>query len=270
MSAPRDQETILAAWLEDGPNELPDATRRAIATGIRTTPQARNRFGWFGRSNELSRFESVGALTTLAVAVVVAFAALSGINRPNVDLGGPSSPSPLPSAAQTSSPSPSPVSAPTPPWQTFTSQRFGYTIGLPGAWTHVTITDDADWMPDDLYPGLESTYADRWQAPGSTSPWFLVAVRNPAPQEPLAAWAGRYGSGLAAQCDARDETTVPVDNESGVLRIASCVPGGLLMMDVLVLHAGRAYAIQLNYPAADYAVDQALMTDLLASFRFTR
>ena len=32
MSASRDPDTILAAWLDDGPEDLPSSTRRAITT----------------------------------------------------------------------------------------------------------------------------------------------------------------------------------------------------------------------------------------------
>ena len=41
MSAQRDPDVVLAAWLDDGPADLPSSTRRAISTAVRTTPQAR-------------------------------------------------------------------------------------------------------------------------------------------------------------------------------------------------------------------------------------
>ena len=38
MNAPRDPETVLAAWLDEGPTDLPDVTRRAILTaGLRSS-----------------------------------------------------------------------------------------------------------------------------------------------------------------------------------------------------------------------------------------
>ena len=45
MSAPRDPDVILAAWLDDGPADLPSSTRRAISTAVRTTPQSRAGLG---------------------------------------------------------------------------------------------------------------------------------------------------------------------------------------------------------------------------------
>jgi hypothetical protein len=269
MSAPRDPDAILAAWLEEGPNELPDSTRRAIAAGMRTTAQARRRLGWFAGSDGTTRFPSLGAIAVLAIVAIVAIVAVSAVYRPTATIGN------LPSPGETEPPTPSasvehgtsPVPSPTPPWQAFTSGRFGYRIELPAAWTHVAIADSVDWMPDSLYPTPESDYADRWQSPGTTSPWLLVAVRDPAP-EALDAWVSRYVAGLSGSCDAGRGAVVSVDGESGVLRSCALVPGGLSTLDVLVVHAGRAYSIQINHPAEDYAPNRALLDQILASIRF--
>ena len=45
MNIPRDPDTVLAAWLEDGPIRLPHETRQAIAVGIRTVPRRRPGLG---------------------------------------------------------------------------------------------------------------------------------------------------------------------------------------------------------------------------------
>ena len=102
MTVKRDPDAILAAWLEDGPNRLPDATRRAIAVTTRTTRQSR-RPRWvpwrFPNMNGMSRF----ALAAVAVVAV----ALGGLylltGRPAAGSAGqrrrlrrPSSPSPSP------------------------------------------------------------------------------------------------------------------------------------------------------------------------------
>ena len=41
MNANHDPESVLTTWLDEGPMDLPDATRRAILTSLPTTPQAR-------------------------------------------------------------------------------------------------------------------------------------------------------------------------------------------------------------------------------------
>ena len=37
MTGPRDPDAIIATWLEDGPIDLPEETRRAIVVGLRTS-----------------------------------------------------------------------------------------------------------------------------------------------------------------------------------------------------------------------------------------
>ncbi|MBF8289073.1 MAG: hypothetical protein HW391_41 [Chloroflexi bacterium] len=82
MNIPRDPDTVLAAWLEDGPLELPRETRQAIAVGIRTVPRRRPGVGWpfgdarLGQPNAGLRRLSV-ALGSAAVVVVVAALALN-------------------------------------------------------------------------------------------------------------------------------------------------------------------------------------------------
>lgn len=89
MSVQRDPDAILAAWLDEGPSRLPDATRRAIAVTTRTTHQSRPPV-WipqrFRTVNRVSRF--AGA----AVAVVaVALGGLFLVNQsPNRGVGSPS------------------------------------------------------------------------------------------------------------------------------------------------------------------------------------
>ena len=108
MSTQREPESIFAAWLDEGPTELPDQNRRAIVTAIRTIPQRRRGFGlpWrFSMMNGYTRF----ALAAVAVLVV----AVGGIYlvRPGSDgsFGGPGpSPSPTPQPTPTPSPSPTP------------------------------------------------------------------------------------------------------------------------------------------------------------------
>lgn len=72
MTAQRDPDAILAAWLDAGPTDLPDATRRAILTALPTTPQARR--GPFAPR----RFSEMSSLSRLAVLAVLATALIGG------------------------------------------------------------------------------------------------------------------------------------------------------------------------------------------------
>jgi hypothetical protein len=94
----RDPDTTLAAWLDEGPVELPDSIRRSIATSVRTTTQRRRGFGplWRFPMNGFARF-------ALAAATVVVVAAgglyLLGPGQQE-SVGGPAgSPTPSPSAS---------------------------------------------------------------------------------------------------------------------------------------------------------------------------
>ena len=83
MNRMRDPETILAAWLDEGPTDLPGATRRAIVTSLPTTPQARRgllapwRFQTMTRSLVL-----IGVIGAIVVLAIGGFAVLGGGHQP--------------------------------------------------------------------------------------------------------------------------------------------------------------------------------------------
>jgi hypothetical protein len=99
MTVPRDPDAILAAWLEEGPSRLPEATRRAIAVTTRTAHQSRRPM-WLPQ-----RFPTMNGMSRVALAAVAVVAvALGGLylfNRPPAGgIGGPSD-SPTPTATPT-------------------------------------------------------------------------------------------------------------------------------------------------------------------------
>jgi hypothetical protein len=130
MNATRDPDAILNAWLDEGPTDLPDATRRAILTSLPTTPQARR--GPFAPW----RFFPMNTYARLAAAAVVAVIAIGGalyLIGPSNGLGGPgltASPSPAPTAAATH-PSGTPD---TTTWIPFSSTVFGFDARYPAGW----------------------------------------------------------------------------------------------------------------------------------------
>jgi hypothetical protein len=123
MNARRDPDSVLGAWLDEGPTELPDATRRAILTALRTTPQARRGLHapWkLGPVSTLAR--TAAAVVAIAVVGFGALAVLSARIGPGVQpspSGPPSSPViPLPTLDAT-----------------FVSPQYGYSIRYPSSWT---------------------------------------------------------------------------------------------------------------------------------------
>lgn len=167
MNERPDSEKTLAAWFDEGPMDLPDATRRAIITAIPTTPQARR--GLFAPR----RFSQMNTYTRLVATAFVAVIAVGGAlyllgPRPGVG-GNPATPT-LPSAT----PSPSPLSTASQPataslpalpldtskWTKYPASRYGYSMAYPDLWMHAPATED--WAGQ--------TSNDMWSSP-TNAPW---------------------------------------------------------------------------------------------------
>ena len=144
MNQPRDPDAIIATWLDDGPIDLPDETRRAIAVGLRTQPRAR-RVAILGGS-------SMFALNRIAAAaaIVLVVGGLSAFVLANRSGGPGATPNPLVSVAPSAIPSataaPSPEATPvsTAGWLAFTSSHYGYNIAYPPTWAATQAT--RDWV----------------------------------------------------------------------------------------------------------------------------
>jgi hypothetical protein len=97
MTTNRDPETVMDAWLDEGPTDLPDATRRAILAALPTTQQARRGpfAPWRLHSMNGSARIALGAAAIVIVAVGGIY--LLGGLRPTGSVGGPG-PSPSPTA----------------------------------------------------------------------------------------------------------------------------------------------------------------------------
>lgn len=138
MNQPRDPDAIIATWLDDGPIDLPEETRRAIVVGLRIQPRARRMAILRGLPvNPLTRFIA-------AAAIVLAVGGLSIFVLANRGGGGPGANPSAPVTPSASSPlatSPAPSIAPSPSllstagWVTFTSSRYEYQIERPPTWT---------------------------------------------------------------------------------------------------------------------------------------
>ena len=88
MTVQRDPDAILAAWLDEGPDRLPEPTRRAIAVTTRTDPSdaARSGVPWrYPTMNGTPRL-ALGAVAIVAVALGGLY--LSG-GPPSGGVGGP-------------------------------------------------------------------------------------------------------------------------------------------------------------------------------------
>jgi hypothetical protein len=264
-TSPRDPDAILMAWLEEGPERLPETTRRAIGVATRSSRQTRRVTGVPWRPNAFRPFARLA--TAAAVVIMVGGGALLLLSPGSPGPGGPPSPSSSPAetpASALSSAAPSPTPSPSLAWETFTSDRFGYRVELPVDWLHSAPVDD---LPDDLYPGDESAYADRWDQPVQRFPYVVIAVIDPEP-ETDAAWLERNVASAVAMCDASDPVAVGVDGATAERRTAAC-GAGVATEFVLLTHAGRTYSIEINAATSDAATASAILDHVLESFTFT-
>jgi hypothetical protein len=134
MNVQRDPDAVLAAWLEEGPNRLPELTRRAISFTTRTTEQKR-RSTWVPWRTPLMPTYARIAFATVAVIAMLGGAAY--FIGPQQHAGGPT---PSPSPSVTAAPSSAPPSLQAQAtgatdWTTSTSSRFAYTFDHPASWS---------------------------------------------------------------------------------------------------------------------------------------
>ena len=136
MNLMRDPDEILAAWIDEGPTDLPDATRRAIVNALPMTKRARR--GLFAPWSFTAMNGTTRIVATALVAIVAVGAALYLI-RPGPGFGGPG-PSPTPTT-----PAPSPTKAivaiPDPTIYAFTSPLYGYSAIYPNGWINSAATE---------------------------------------------------------------------------------------------------------------------------------
>jgi len=182
MNPPRERSAIVAAWLEEGPNELPESTRRAIAVDVRTTHQSRRSVWaprWFPRLDRLT----MAAMAAVAVmALVIGGFVVRPFESGGSNVGGLP---PAPSASPAPSPSETPSAAPIPTTlvipamsELYTSRRFGYSVQYPAAWSVEQATQTwspPDWKAD-ASPGEPFDYIS-----GGGEPPILRVASAPLP-----------------------------------------------------------------------------------------
>lgn len=104
MSNVRDPNTVIAAWLDEGPTELPNPNRGAIVAAARTITQRRRGFGSPWRDQVMNGYTRAALTATAVVVAAVGAIYLLSPGQPSGSVGGPgASPTPTPT------PRPSPV-----------------------------------------------------------------------------------------------------------------------------------------------------------------
>jgi hypothetical protein len=263
-TSPRDPDAILAAWLEEGPNQLPETTRRAIAVGLRSTRQTRA-LRVPKRPNAMNPF--VRFAVAAAAIVIAAGGALYLLVPRNQTVVGPS-PAPSPSAAVPSPSAAAPsasasAQANVPPsqplaWETFAPRSYPLRIEVPAGWVRSIPVDD---RPGNLFPGEQAQFADRWDQPVLGTPYLVVSTFSPAP-ESIDAWLERNVTRLVAECDAGDPIEISIAGTTGERRTAYCSPGVATEIVIFVI-ADHPITIESSALSADAATAAQILDHVI-------
>jgi hypothetical protein len=265
MTVQRDPDAILAAWLEEGPNQLPEQTRRAISFTTRTTEQKR-RPSW-----ALWRTPLMPTFARLAVATIALIAFVGGavyFMAPQQGAGGaPPSPSPTVTSAPTPA-SPSPEAQATVPteWTHYTSSRFAYSADYPSAWGVTPATHDwpAIGIPDHGGVSVDNFGPRPFGIQLTVSSVLLKADAD------TAARIAEIDALNQAFCDpASNRHSVTVDGATLRQQDQVCADSANII-EIVGAGGGRFY--QINFARDDStpltATDRATFDRFLASFRF--
>jgi hypothetical protein len=220
-------ERATQAFLDEGSDRTSAATIEAVLLAVRTTPQERDlRIPW--RTVPMST--PMRFVAAIAAVIVIGVALLVGLNlgTGSSNVGGPGGASPTP-APTPSVPPPSPSSQPsaaagTASWTTYTSNRYGFSIGHPSDWTERPSV--STWVlpagngsagaggPDDPM----GTSTEGFIAPGEV---VLVSAWSAAvpPGTSAAAWIQAYCPKATTPCTgiAAQSVAVSMDGHTGSL-----------------------------------------------------
>jgi hypothetical protein len=276
MNAPRDPETVLAAWLEGGPSRLPDATRRAISVSVSTTPQARRGLLAPWRINPM---RTLARSLAAAVAVVVLAGAAIYLIGPRIGgSGGSATPTPpltaQPTAAPTDTTSPTDTATPTATGVvTYSSARFQYGAQYPGDWTLAAAT--SDWPASALSPDPRGSNVDDFTLPAGDA-WIFVSSRALRFDETPTGMASSVDAANASACDSSNEQPLEIGGTQETSVDLYCdgpIQIGVRKdhyIEIFTIQSGRAYFVDFlspdNRPIT--ADDRAAFAAFVASFTF--
>ena len=259
MTASRDPDRLIRAFLHEGLDELPDPVYDAVRDRIEQTRQRALIGLW--RTSDVNNFLKIGlAAAAVVVIAVVAFNLLPGSPTP----GGEPSPTPEPTA--TVEPSPSPIAAP-PLTESFTSTVHGISLSYPEGWTAQAATEP--WT-DCLYCTAvhDAPYVDVLLHPVHDDGLFLRIASQPigesAPEDWVAAQMASDALDPPLGRGDRCTTTEPI-----IVDGATGLSGGETCLVAVVTTAGRGYHIDLWMSPEDRDLvaqyDRAWFEEILAT-----
>lgn len=268
MTSRSDIERELDRYLAQGAEQVPDRVIDAALDQVDQIPQRRAlRMPW--RSNEMPMFLKLAFAGAAVVAVVVVGSMF--LNRgPTANVGGSPVTTPSASVAAPASAAPEPSVAPaltdTSNWAPFTSQRYGYEIAHPPAWTATPSV--RDWVFDTDRLEFRSEAADSFIDPTAQYQIRFTAFAVDVPPGTsedewiTAYYEGSRGDGIP--CDALIKELQPiavtVDGHEGRMWIND----GCSDAQAFIFRDGRAHVF-----AVWRADQEALLEAFLSTVKFT-
>jgi hypothetical protein len=219
MNDDLDFERATREFLDEGSDRTRATTIDAVLLAVRTTPQERDlRIPW--RTTPMSNpMRLVAAIAIVLVAGVAAFNLFG--SSPGV--GGVASPSPT--AAQ-SNPAPAPTAAPssdaidTATWQTYTSRRYGFSIGRPADWSvHHIATRDWTYPADANANGYNAA-VETFVSPNediAASAWSVAVKPGTAADTWIQAYCALIESDTPCSAIKANSVAVTMDGHAGSL-----------------------------------------------------
>ena len=251
MNVIHDPDEILAAWLDEGPTRLPDATRRAIAVAARTTDQKRRSMWAPWRIVPMPMFARVAAVAIAVIAIAGGAVYFLG---PNQGVGVPP-PAALPTASSALT------------WTSYHSSRFAYTIDYPADWVATPAT--MDWPPTGFPSPMGGVDHDAFGPPSFGSPVYVASIPLKAGMAAADWLVALDGEGAAHDCHMSAARTIVVDGVDARRREGVCMTTDQ-MIEVAMADDKRFYLIYMfGTPAGAFTdVDHATLDKFLASFKF--
>lgn len=238
MSTNSNFDRIAEAWLAEGPTQLADRVLDVALDEVHVTRQRRRLPAPWRSDLMLSPLRLAAAAVIGALLVGAIYFNLPRRN----EVGG---------------------SSPTPTWKTFTSERFGYSVMLPGNFVPQTTPDG---LPSALFPGDQNEWADRFDAPVAHVPFLVIARATPQHPMTLLDVTIAYDESLADGCDVTPLESVTVSGVAARLVSVSCLPYS--WFDVTIEHDGHLYVLQWNAARASLDADRLTFDQVLNSFAF--
>ena len=263
MTARRDPDRLIDAFLNEGAEQLHDQVYDAVRSSIEHRRQRVVLGPW--RMPTLNKLVPIAIGVVAVVAVLFIGGRLMPTTTPGIIGAAPTptatpapTPSPTPSPTPRPSRSASPVATPPPLTQTFTSAVHGISMSYPEGWIARPATQpwtDLPGTPPYLHPGF-----DVLDGSGGSGELFLWITTQPIGKSTPGDWV----AGMIAEWECTASDAITVDGATGRIGAEGCHE------QAAIATAGRGYEIGLYTPnsgegRADPTYSRAWFEEVLAS-----